>query len=137
MIICCRVILKIIILELALTAALYFCTLRVKIISGDTDNILTICTSLSYDVFKLVRDRSPSPRSLFYLFWWRVSIHPIVVCGDECIGWVSPCTGVCCLIWRWCPALIENERDLSGVLLCTRRPPVFLVHRFPLQHGFL
>ena len=75
-------ILKITILEVALTAALYFYMLRVKLIARDTYNIFTICTSLSYDVFKIVRDRSPFLKIFFFLFWWIVSKHPIVVCGD-------------------------------------------------------
>ena len=121
-------------LEVALTDALYFPTLRVKLIAGDTGNIFTICTYLSYDVFKLFRDRSPFLMTYFFLFWWRFSKYPVVVCGDECIGWVSLCGSVC---WRWHPALIERERALSDVLLRARRPPVVLVRRFPLQQGFL
>ena len=81
-----HVLLKITILEVSSTAVLYFSTLRFKLISGDTDHIFTICISIFYDVFKLIRNRSLILMSLFYLFWWIVSKHPVVVCGDEYIG---------------------------------------------------
>ena len=42
------------ILEVVFTDALYFSTLRFKLIAGDTDNIFTIFTYLSYDVFNIV-----------------------------------------------------------------------------------
>ena len=133
----CRVLLKRTILELELTAALYFSKLRVRLLAGDTDNIFTICTYIYYDVFKLVRDRSSFLSSIFFLFWGIFSKHPVVVCGDEFIGWVSPCGWVCYFSWCWRPALIEHEQALSDVLLCTRRNPVFLVHMFLLQQGLL
>ena len=136
-IIFCHVLLKITILEVASMAALYFSTLRVKLISGDIYHIFTICKSLSYDVLKLIRDKSLLLMSLFYLFWWIVSKNPVVVCGDEYIGCLFPCGCGCCLFWRWCPALIDCEWALSDVLLCACRPPVFLVRRFLLQQGFL
>ena len=81
-------------LEVALTAALYFSTLRVKIIARDIENIFTICSYLSYYLFKIVRDRSLFLRILFYILWWRVYKHPVVVCGDECIGLVLLWGGV-------------------------------------------
>ena len=82
------------ILEVALKAALYFSTLRVKLIARDIENIFTICSYLSYYFFNIVRDRSLFLRILFYILWWRVYKHPVVVCGDECIGLVLLWGGV-------------------------------------------
>ena len=125
------------ILELALADALYFSTLRVKLIAGETYIIFNISTSLSYYVFKIVRDSPPFPRRLLFFIWRRFYKHSVLVCGDKFIGWMFPGGGMCCLCWRWRPALIDSERDLSDMILCACRHPVFLMPRFPFQQGFL
>ena len=72
-IIYCHVILLKTISEVEFKALLYLYMLRVKTIALDTDNIFNMRTSLSYDAFKIVRDRSPLLRSLFLAFWRRVT----------------------------------------------------------------
>ena len=108
----CRVLLKRTKLEVALTAALYFSTLRVKLIARDIENIFTICSYLSYYFFNVVRDRSLFLRILFYILWWRVCKHPVVVCGDECIGLVLLWGG-----WLPLPLLVSAHGKALFVLV--------------------